>query len=149
VNQQVWPRYTKEIVAAVFALILIACYLMMQLPLGGPSLLVGLFAALAATVAGSFTLLYCYIYGDAKRRNMNAAVWTLLAIFVPSGIGILLYILLREQVAACCPKCGSAVAAGFAFCPHCGGGMARASCPQCHRIPQPGWSHCASCGAKL
>jgi hypothetical protein len=148
-NRKVMPGYTKEIVAAVFALVLIAAYFMMQLPFGGQSLFGVLLAALAATFAAGTALLYCYIYGDAKRRNMNAALWTVLAIFAPSGIGIILYFLLREPIAACCNQCGTAVPAGFAFCPHCGAGMVTATCPQCHRIPQPGWSHCASCGAKL
>jgi len=147
-NQRVWPRYTKEIVAASFALVVAAASFIYFVARG-----IGLPELLVIVVAGLFvpaiTLLYCYIYGDARRRNMNAPLWTVLAIFAPSGIGILLYFLLREPIAACCTKCGTTVQSGFAFCPHCGASMAEASCPQCHRIPQPGWSHCASCGAKL
>lgn len=92
--------------------------------------------------------LFTYIYRDAKRRNMNAGLWTLLAILAPSGIGIILYFLLREPLAAHCTKCGSPADARYAYCPRCGAGLTPA-CPQCHRVPQPGWSHCAHCGASL
>jgi len=93
-------------------------------------------------------VLFTYIYRDAKRRNMNAAMWTLLAIFAPSGVGIILYFLLREPVASYCVRCGTIVQAGFAYCPGCGTVMTT-TCPQCHRVPQTGWTHCAACGAKL
>jgi hypothetical protein len=117
-----------------------------NLDLGGPEIL--FLILLVAGILAGFIALFVYIYGDARRRNMNAALWTLLAIFAPSGIGIILYFLLREPLAAHCTKCGSPADARFAFCPRCGAGLTPA-CPQCHRVPQTGWSHCAHCGARL
>jgi len=101
-----------------------------------------------AIVLSALIWLYTYIYRDAKRRNMNAVLWVLLAIFAPSGIGIILYFLLRDPIAAFCVRCGVPMQPGFGYCPGCGAPTAR-PCPNCHRIPQPGWSHCAACGAKL
>jgi hypothetical protein len=147
-KEPVMPALSKEIAGLVFAVLAVGMYLFQRF-LEEPSWFAAVTAAGFGIFAAAFTLLFCYIYGDAKRRNMNAALWTVLAIFAPSGIGIILYFLLREPIAACCTQCGTRVQAGFAFCPHCGANMATAACPQCHRIPQPGWSHCASCGAKL
>lgn len=114
--------------------------------LGGPEIFLVLIPVAMAVVA--CIALFVYIYRDAKRRNMNAVLWTLLAIFAPSGIGIILYFLLRDPIPAYCTSCGSAAQPGFAYCPRCGAPLA-AACPQCHRVPLPGWSHCAACGAKL
>jgi len=89
-----------------------------------------------------------YINGDAKRRHMRYVMWTLLAIFVPNAIGIILYFLLRDPLPRPCPACGKTAAGTFAFCPHCGAGLAL-SCPQCHRTVEAGWGNCAYCGIKL
>jgi RNA polymerase subunit RPABC4/transcription elongation factor Spt4 len=93
-------------------------------------------------------LLYGYIYGDAKRRRMRYIMWTLLAIFVPNLIGVLLYFLLRDPLPAPCPACGKIADGNYAFCPHCGTSLALV-CPQCHRVIEVGWENCAYCGTKL
>jgi len=95
-----------------------------------------------------WTLLIGYVYGDARRRGMRYVMWTLLAIFIPDGIGVILYFILRDPMPVYCSKCGSLTKQGYAFCPVCGAGILPA-CSQCHRAGQPGWSHCAWCGAKL
>lgn len=94
-----------------------------------------------------FALLVAYVNADARRRGMRHVMWTLLAVFVPNGIGIILYFILREPLITACPGCGQAVRGGFAFCPHCGAGLQK-SCPQCHKLVEPGWSACAYCGAR-
>ena len=40
-------------------------------------------------------LIGVYVYRDAKRRGMNAALWTLIAILAPSLIGFIIYLLVR------------------------------------------------------
>ncbi len=95
-----------------------------------------------------WTLVIGYVYGDARRRAMRYVMWTLLAIFIPHGIGVILYFILRDPMPGYCSKCGSSMPYGCAFCPRCGANMLPA-CPQCHRVAQNGWTHCASCGAKL
>ena len=97
---------------------------------------------------GGYVLLVGYVYGDAKRRNMRYVMWTWLAILVPNGIGIILYFLLRDPWPVYCSRCGAAAQQGFAFCAHCGVGMAPA-CPKCQKVCQAGWSHCPYCGTNL
>ena len=89
-----------------------------------------------------------YVYGDARRRGMRHVMWTLLAIFVPNGIGIILYFILRDPMPVYCSRCGHPMNAGFAFCPGCGCNILPA-CPGCHKTLNPGWSHCAWCGTKM
>jgi len=79
---------------------------------------------------------------------MRSLMWTLLAIFIPNALGIILYFVLREPMMTPCPHCATLVKHGFAFCPACGTAVGKA-CPQCKRSVEPGWSHCASCGARL
>jgi RNA polymerase subunit RPABC4/transcription elongation factor Spt4 len=101
-----------------------------------------------SVIVGGYTLLVGYVYGDARRRGMRYVMWTLLAIFLTNGIGIILYFILREPMPLYCSRCGGATQQGFAYCPRCGANVLPA-CPACSRVVQPGWSHCAWCGANF
>ena len=106
------------------------------------------FPVLAALTLAGYTLLIGYVNGDARRRGMRYVMWTLLAIFLANGIGIILYFILREPLQVYCSRCGSGVQPSHAFCPRCGAGV-QPACQACHRIIQPGWTHCAWCGNQL
>jgi RNA polymerase subunit RPABC4/transcription elongation factor Spt4 len=95
-----------------------------------------------------WTLLIGYVNADAKRRGMRYIMWTLLAIFIPNAIGIIVYFILREPKMRPCPNCSQTVRPGFAFCPHCGYNLAPA-CPSCRRAVEPGWRNCPACGTTL
>jgi hypothetical protein len=58
-----------------------------------------------------FVLLIGYVNGDARRRGMRYVLWTLLAIFIPNAIGIILYFVLRDPLMRVCQQCGTAGAA--------------------------------------
>lgn len=103
----------------------------------------GLFAA---TIPAIYILLLGYIYGDARRRRMRYAVWTLLAIFIPNAIGIILYFILRDPLPVFCARCGASVKSTFTFCPQCATAL-RPTCPQCGRAVEWNWAHCPNCGA--
>jgi hypothetical protein len=92
--------------------------------------------------------LYGYIYGDAKRRAMRYVMWTLLAIFVPDFIGVIIYFILRDALPLDCPGCHNLVPSKFTFCPHCGNPL-RPSCPQCGKSVERAWTNCGYCGTKL
>lgn len=96
----------------------------------------------------TYILLIGYIAADARRRGMRAVLWTLLAIFIPNAIGIILYFILREPLLHPCPKCGVRSSGAFPFCPACGENVAR-TCPSCRNAVESGWSHCARCGTTL
>ncbi len=98
--------------------------------------------------ASSYILLVGYVSRDARRRGMRHVMWTLLAIFIPNAIGIILYFIVREPLLMPCPSCATMVSHGAAFCSKCGAALGRA-CPECRSAVQPEWSHCTKCGAKL
>ena len=95
-----------------------------------------------------FVLLVGYVYGDAKRRGMPYVMWTLLALFIPDGIGIILYFILRKPMPKPCPGCSQDVPSGFVFCPHCGTSL-QPTCPSCGHAVERGWANCPHCGTKL
>jgi RNA polymerase subunit RPABC4/transcription elongation factor Spt4 len=95
-----------------------------------------------------FVLLIGYINADARRRGMRYVMWTLLAIFIPNSIGIILYFILRDPPLVACAKCGAQARTGFAFCPQCGAALSTA-CPSCKRPAEPGWQRCPYCGTGL
>jgi hypothetical protein len=99
-------------------------------------------------LVGAYVLLVGYVCGDARRRGMNSVLWTLLAIFIPNAIGIILFFILREPVPVPCPSCGTPAKKGHAYCAVCGAAV-RAACPQCHQPVEPGAHNCTRCGAPL
>lgn len=96
----------------------------------------------------TWVLLIGYVNRDARRRGMRHVMWTLLAIFIPNAIGIILYFILRTPLMKDCGQCGRPMSGEFAFCPNCGAETAQ-SCPSCKRAIEPGWSHCPGCGKGL
>lgn len=93
------------------------------------------------------TLLIGYVNGDAKRRGMRRGLWTLIAIFVPNAIGIILYFFMRESLTTC-SQCRTQVRSTFSFCPNCGTAL-RVACPACRQPVESGWKNCAHCGTAL
>jgi hypothetical protein len=75
---------------------------------------------LVGSLFGLFVLALGYVYGDARRRNMPAVPWTLIALFVPNLLGFLLYFVLRKPLGAPCPQCGQAITPEQRFCSWCG-----------------------------
>ena len=48
----------------------------------------------------------CYVYKDAKQRNMDAKLWTVVAILVPGLVGLIIYLIIRgNNSAVICPAC--------------------------------------------
>jgi Double zinc ribbon/Phospholipase_D-nuclease N-terminal len=107
-----------------------------------------LLVLMVPAVLAALVLMIGYVNGDAKRRRMKATMWTLLAIFVPNALGVILYFILRDPLPAGCPACGVQVPASFTFCPHCGAPL-QPTCPQCGKGVEHAWANCAFCGVKL
>jgi hypothetical protein len=103
---------------------------------------------IASVVVSIWLLMIFYVNADAKRRQMNRTLWTLLVIFIPNAIGFIIYFLLRQPIARPCPGCRAPVRPEHVFCPACGRELA-AKCPGCRAQVQSGWSFCAACGARL
>jgi len=101
-----------------------------------------------AVMLAIYVLLVGYVYGDARRRGMNQVMWTLLAIFIPSAVGVILYFILRDPVPVPCPGCGTPARKGHAYCASCGVAV-RPACPRCRQPVEPGWRNCARCGTAI
>jgi hypothetical protein len=106
------------------------------------------FALFIGILPALFPLAIGYVNRDARRRGMNVTLWTLLAIFIPNGLGLLLYILLREPLRTPCPQCGQLALATFNFCPQCHHPL-RPLCGSCGKPTQPEDRYCPFCGADL
>jgi RNA polymerase subunit RPABC4/transcription elongation factor Spt4 len=113
-----------------------------------PSWALAAFCGLMPLALIPYIALIGYVNADSRRRGMRSLMWTLLAIFIPNALGIILYFVLREPMMTPCPHCSTLVKHGFAFCPACGTAVGNA-CPQCKKSVEPGWSHCPACGTKL
>ena len=98
--------------------------------------------------AVAYVALIGYVYGDAKRRQMRYVMWTLLAIFIPNAVGMILYFILRDPLWKPCPGCGTLAKTGLPFCPRCGTSL-QPTCANCGQLVDPTWAHCGHCGQRL
>jgi RNA polymerase subunit RPABC4/transcription elongation factor Spt4 len=141
------PRGLKRLAIALFILgqgVALISHFEGTAPLG-----VGMgVAAVTALFIGFILMLFGYVNRDATRRGMNSTLWTLLVIFVPYAIGLILYFLLREPLPYNCPGCGALVNARFNFCPQCKRNL-RPSCPQCKREVRLENNYCPYCAQEL
>ncbi len=106
------------------------------------------FSTAMSMILVGYILVLGYVNGDARRRAMRYGMWTLLAIFVPNGIGVILYFIMRDPIPQRCPHCAATVKSKGTFCPACGGALGN-TCPACHSAVEAGWSHCMNCGGAL
>jgi Double zinc ribbon len=114
-----------------------------------PPMVVRIFIGLmAGTVLAVVLLLFGYVYRDAKRRGMNPVLWVLICIFVPNGLGFIVYFLMRSEIVGKCPNCGAPVKNGFNFCPKCHFALAPV-CPQCRRAIGSSDVYCPYCGTDI
>jgi hypothetical protein len=67
------------------------------------------------TVLASYVLLVGYVSRDVKLRKMPAALWMLIVVVMPGGIGAVVYFLLRQPVMIRCPHCTTELTAGVHF----------------------------------
>lgn len=90
-----------------------------------------------------------YVYRDAKRRGMNAALWTLVAVLAPSLIGFIIYLLVRGSYSDLrCPRCDTRVNDTFVVCPKCGAKL-RPGCRNCGTAVESDWKVCPKCAQPL
>lgn len=90
-----------------------------------------------------------YVFRDAKRRGMNAVLWTLVAVVAPALIGFIIYLLVRGNSPDLqCPQCAGPVTEQYVVCPHCGAKL-RPACPNCAYPVELNWKVCPKCAAPL
>ena len=112
--------------------------------------MIGIVTAMAIpTVA--LLLMLGYVYQDARRRNMNPALWTLLVfILMPSLfiIGLIIYLIVREPLPYPCPRCSALVGPRFNFCSNCKCNL-HPSCPNCKQEIAETDKFCPNCAYEL
>jgi RNA polymerase subunit RPABC4/transcription elongation factor Spt4 len=135
------------------ALVLLAMVALLVLMMGkdpkAPSTwLRALMGVVGGALLGCYVVLIGYVNRDAGRRRMSRLLWTLIAIFVPNGLGIVLYFVLRKPRATNCSQCGAEIEPGFSFCPRCRNRL-QPVCPHCQRSVNPGDKFCPYCGGDV
>ena len=112
--------------------------------------LVGIITGVSICMA-SMIFLIAYVNRDAKRREMNSALWTLLVIILLPAwgfVGFVIYFLMREPLPYPCPQCAKSVGARFNFCPNCKCNL-HPSCPNCKREVVETDKFCPYCAYEL
>lgn len=94
-------------------------------------------------------LIGVFVYRDASDRGMNALLWTIVAVFVPSLLGLIIYLIFRENYSSLsCAGCGERVRPEFISCPSCGADL-KDKCPSCGMAVEPHYKVCPNCSRTL
>ena len=146
-------RWTAALVALAFTALMAGIFLLPAFAAHDSKAVLVLSPIFLLTLVGAvpiaiYVLLLGYVWGDARRRGMNHVMWTLLALFIPSAVGLILYFILRDPVPVPCPSCAAPARKGHAYCASCGTAV-RAACPHCRQPVEAAWRNCASCGQAL
>jgi double zinc ribbon protein len=102
-------------------------------------------------VMAAYLFMVGYVYRDAKRRAMNAGLWTLLVLVLSPAyllVGFIIYFLVREPLPYPCPKCNNLVGPRFNFCPNCKCNL-QPSCPNCKKEIAETDNFCPYCATEL
>ena len=91
-------------------------------------------------------LIGIFVYRDAQRHRMNAAMWAFVAVFTPGFVGLIIYLILREdQPLHQCMHCGYPVREDYVRCPQCGSPL-KNQCDACEYSLEHDWKVCPRCG---
>lgn len=101
-----------------------------------------------SALAALYVLMIGYISRDSPRRGMSTTLWTIVCVVIPSGIGAVLYFLLRQPVLSLCPACHARIESEYHFCPQCAYQVAPC-CGNCHRTARVTDLYCVHCGHQL
>jgi RNA polymerase subunit RPABC4/transcription elongation factor Spt4 len=110
----------------------------------------GVITAISITFSAVLFMLG-YVYRDAKRRGMNAGLWTLLVLILSPAyllIGLIIYLLVREPLPYTCPQCSATVNARYNFCPNCKYNL-HPACPACQHEVADDDKFCPYCATEL
>lgn len=104
-----------------------------------------MFIALAIICIAIPVVTGLYVYKDASDRRMNALLWAAVTIFIPGFIGLIIYLISRnENGTDYCPKCGKKVRNEFLVCPECAYPL-KQTCPKCLHPLAYDWNLCPNC----
>jgi RNA polymerase subunit RPABC4/transcription elongation factor Spt4 len=95
-----------------------------------------------------FMLVPTLVYRDAAKRGLDPWLWATVATFVPNLIGVVIYLVMRNQANRVCVSCNKALRADFKVCPYCGKSQ-DLLCPQCQGTVATEWKVCPHCGHQL
>jgi len=143
------PKWAWALGAGVFLALHVALLAAFTTEPNPPPLVLQLIIALPlATILATLVLLVGYVNGDARRRGLNALLWTLVVALVPSALGLIVYFVVRPPILAPCAACGVVLPASANFCPKCGQRRFPA-CAGCGQRTRPGDRYCSACGKEL
>lgn len=116
-------------------------------PIPFAELLIKSAAVLFMLIFGFYWVLVAFwVYRDASKRNLNAALWGLL-ILITNLVGLIVYTIYKQNNQTC-HKCGSLQNKQNTFCSYCGTRI-NESCEKCGTIVAKHDIFCVRCGTKL
>ena len=96
-----------------------------------------------------YMLMIGYVVRDSRRRGMNPVLWTFIMVsLLVTGVGFIVYFLLRQPIQMNCPKCAGSIQSSYNFCPSCQFQL-NAICEHCRRAIHASDRYCTHCGSPV
>ena len=105
-------------------------------------------STLTGLALGAYFMLLGYVNVDAGRRGMSRTLWTIIVIFIPNGIGYIIYFLMRKPLGFGCLQCGTQNDPNATFCRKCGNRL-KPVCSKCGASLDPADAFCTACGTAV
>ena len=106
------------------------------------------FSLLFLLILGIFAAIAVFVYRDAPKRGMNRWMWVTIATYAPNLIGLIVYVIVRNNYGTRCLNCGKHIKSDFEVCPYCGNKL-DLSCKNCGRQVSAEWKVCPYCKKDL
>jgi hypothetical protein len=141
-----WWSYVLALGSFVATQALMYPVIVAQRAAGKPVMLSVFWSIWCGIFVGFYMIMIGYVLRDSARRGMNPKAWLLLMIaLLPSGLGFIVYFLLRQPIAMECPRCASPTGQDFNFCTKCQHQL-KSVCTHCQRSLRSGDIYCSYCG---
>lgn len=115
-----------------------------------PTSVMVVMSLMVCTVVGVLIALGRVVYKDAKAMGMNAGLWTAVVILVPNLMGLVIYLVVRNNAKKQyhCSNCGESVKEDYNLCPNCKS-LFEKICHVCKNAVKSNMTYCPYCGNKV
>lgn len=104
--------------------------------------------AVFALIVGLIIGISIFVYIDAPKRGLDPWLWMTIAVYIPNLIGLIIYLVMRNNSHHICNNCKNRFSRDLSICPYCGVNHEK-RCGKCDSVIDSDWKVCPYCESPL